>query len=113
MRSVENSHLAAGLLLAGEAPLDQAGDDRAIAEGALHQRGFREPGLEIVAQHVLVEQRVEIEPALADHQRAVAKPQIASAYSVATKPSGCAPARSSRRVSSMPSVWCASRPSKG
>ena len=31
--------------------------DRAIAERALHQRGFLQPGLEIVAEHVLVEQR--------------------------------------------------------
>src|SRR5262249_20121717 len=54
-------HLAARLLLPRKAALDQACDDRAIAEGALHQSGFREPGLQIIAQHVLVEQRGERE----------------------------------------------------
>ena len=58
-------HLAAGFLLAGEAPRDQAGNDRAGAERALHQRGFGKPRLEIVAQHVRIEQRIEIEPAAA------------------------------------------------
>ena len=51
--------LPPGLLLAGEFPLDQPGDDRALAEGALHQRGFRQPVLEIVAKHVLGEEVVE------------------------------------------------------
>ena len=40
-------------------------------------------------------------------------PHTASAYSLATKPSGRTRARSIRRVRSMPRVWCASRPSKG
>ena len=58
--------LAARLFLAGKPLLDQSGDDRAGAEGALHQRRFREPGLQIVAQHVLVEQLREREIAAAD-----------------------------------------------
>ena len=49
-------HLPAALLLAGMAPLDQAGNHRAIAEHALEQVALVQPGLEIVAQHVLVEQ---------------------------------------------------------
>ena len=44
----------------GKAPLDQPGDDGAGAEGALHQRRFRQPFLEIVAEHVLREQIVEL-----------------------------------------------------
>ena len=50
--------LPAGLLLARETALDQPGDDRAGAEGALHQRRFGEPFLEIVAEHVLGEELV-------------------------------------------------------
>src|SRR6478735_4654707 len=41
-----------------KAALDQAGDHRALAEGAFHQRRFGEPGLEIVPEHVLGEQFV-------------------------------------------------------
>src|SRR5262245_64712112 len=33
-------HLASAFLLAGEAARDQAGDQRAVTKGALHQRGF-------------------------------------------------------------------------
>ena len=66
-------HLAAALLLTGEAARDQARDQRTIAEGALHQRGFRQPRLEIVTEHVGGEQRVEIELAVADHERHVAE----------------------------------------
>ena len=50
-----DGHLAPRLLLAGEAALDQAGDDGAVAEGALHQRRFGEPCLKVVAQHILIE----------------------------------------------------------
>jgi len=53
-------HLAARLLVAGELAVDQAGDDRDVAEAAPEHRGFRHPGLEIVTQHVLVEQRIEV-----------------------------------------------------
>ena len=49
-------HLPPGLLLPGMAALDQARDDGADAEGALHQARLGEPGIEIVAEHVLVEQ---------------------------------------------------------
>ena len=51
--------LPPGFLLTRKAALDQPGDDRAIAEGALHQRRFGEPGLQVVAEHVLGEQVVE------------------------------------------------------
>ncbi len=67
-------HLAPGLLLPGEPPRDQSGDDGAGAEGALHQRGFGKPGFQVVAQHVRIEQRVEIKPALPDHERHVPQP---------------------------------------
>ncbi len=50
--------LPPGLLLPRKPPLDQPGDDRALAEGALHHGGFVEPGFEVVAEHVLVEQRL-------------------------------------------------------
>src|SRR5262249_16757048 len=66
-------HLAARLLLPREAALDQAGDDRAIAEGALHQSRFREPGFQIIAQHVLIEQHGERELTAIDAQRHVAE----------------------------------------
>ena len=66
-------HLPPGLFLAGEAAGDQAGDDGAGAEGALHQCRFRQPRLEIVTQHVRIEQRVEIELSLPDHERHVAE----------------------------------------
>ena len=49
-------HLPAGLFLARMPALDQPGDDGAIAERALQQVRIREPRLEIVAQHVLVEE---------------------------------------------------------
>ena len=57
------------------APLDQPGDDRAVAEGALHQRGFREPRVEIVAQHVLVEQLVERQSPCAMQRQVAAAPR--------------------------------------
>ena len=44
-----------------------------VAEGAPHQRGLVEPGLEVVAQHVLVEQLVERQPAGADQRREIAE----------------------------------------
>ena len=53
-------HLAAGLLLAGMAPLDQAGDHGTVAEGALDQRALGHPLLEIVAQDVDGEQLVDV-----------------------------------------------------
>ena len=65
--------LPAGLLLARKAALDQPGDDRAMPEGALHQGGFGEPVLEIVAEHVLGEQVVEEAGLAADAGRDVAE----------------------------------------
>ena len=97
--------LAARLLLSREPPLDQAGNDRAIAEHALHQRRFGKPGLQIVAQHVLDRTGASSESSpRAMRSAASPRPQTASAYSLATKPSGRSRARSSRRVSNMPSV---------
>ena len=49
-------HLTSGFFLAGMAPLDQPGNDSAIAEGAFEQPAFLQPGFQIIAQHVLVEQ---------------------------------------------------------
>ena len=65
--------LAARFLLAGEAPLDQPGDDGAGAERALHQRRFGEPGFQVVAQHVLVEQLRERQIAALDAQSEIAE----------------------------------------
>src|SRR3954452_7860636 len=48
--------LTTRFLLAGKTALDQARNDRAGAKRAFHERGFGEPSLEIVAQHVYVEQ---------------------------------------------------------
>ena len=62
--------LAAGLLLARMPPLDQARNDRAVAEGALDQRAFGHPLLEIVAQDVDVEQLVDL-------ARSARRPQVA------------------------------------
>ncbi len=53
-------HLAARLLVAREATLDQAGDKGAVLEAALHHEAVVEPGLEVVAQHVLLEKLIEI-----------------------------------------------------
>ena len=52
-------NLAAGLLLAGMAPLDQAGDDSTVPEGALDQRALGHPLLEIVAEDVDGEQLID------------------------------------------------------
>jgi parallel beta-helix repeat protein len=51
-----DGHLTPALLLAGEAALDEAGDDGGMAKGPLHQHGFGQPRLEVVAHHVLVEE---------------------------------------------------------
>src|SRR5579864_5910221 len=106
-------HLPLILLLGRRPALDQSGDDGALPEHAFHQRRFGKPGFEIIAQHVLAEQLRERQSALANGQSRIAEPHTVSAYSLATKPSGRRRARSSRRVSSMPSVWWASLPSNG
>ncbi len=54
-----NRDLPPGLFLAGMALVDQAGNHGAIAEGALQQEAFVQPGFQIVAQHVLVEEHAE------------------------------------------------------
>src|ERR671924_1822188 len=51
-----NGHLPACLLLTRMASLDQSGDDGANPEGALHQTRFGKPGVEIVSEHVLIEE---------------------------------------------------------
>ena len=48
--------LPAGLFLARMPPLDQPGNDGGVAECALQQVGIGQPRLQIVAQHVLIEQ---------------------------------------------------------
>src|SRR6185295_19906818 len=55
-----DGHLPAGLLLPRMAALDQPRDDGANAEGTLHQTRLGKPGIEIVAEHVLVEQSREV-----------------------------------------------------
>ena len=65
--------LPAGLFLARMPPLDQPGDDRGIAEGAAHQLALVQPVLEVVAEHVLVEQLRQRQPAGADQPAEVAK----------------------------------------
>ena len=47
------------LLLPRKPPLDQAGNHGAVPERAFHQRGFGEPILQVVAEHVLREQLVK------------------------------------------------------
>ena len=54
-------HLAPVLLRAGLVALDQPGDHRDVAERAPQHRAFRHPGLQIVAQHVGLEQARDIE----------------------------------------------------
>ena len=46
--------------------LNQAGDDGAIAEGALQHEAFVEPCFQIVAEHILVEEVGEAESAARD-----------------------------------------------
>ena len=67
-------HLPPRFLGVGEAGMDQAGDHGTGAESAFHQRGFSEPRFEIVAEHVGIEQRGEIEPIVPDHVRDIAEP---------------------------------------
>ena len=62
-----NRHLPARLFLSRMAALDQPRDDGADAEGALHQARLGKPGVEIVAEHVLVEQSREVEPSGPHH----------------------------------------------
>ncbi len=66
--------LAPGLLAARMTTFDEAGDHRYLAERALHQVRLRQPRVEVVAEHILGEQLVEIELAGGDERRDVAKP---------------------------------------
>ena len=65
--------LAARFFLAGKAPLDQAGDDRTVAKRALHQRRLGEPGFQIVAEHVFIEQRGKRKLTALEPQRHIAE----------------------------------------
>jgi hypothetical protein len=67
-------HLAPGLLLTRMAALDQARDDGAHPEGALHQARLGKPGVEVVAEHVLVEESAEVEPSVPHHLAHVVEP---------------------------------------
>ena len=64
--------LPAGFYLAGMTPLDQPGDDGCQTERALHQTAFGEPGIEIVAKHVLLEQFRKIDAVICNRRRDVA-----------------------------------------
>ena len=57
----------------GMALLDQPGDQRAVAEHALQQVALRQPGLEVVAEHVLVEELGEARLAAAKARAEVAE----------------------------------------
>ena len=61
--------LASRLLAPAVAALHQARNQRHLAERALHQVRFGEPGVEVVAQHVLGEELPEIEAPVDDHLR--------------------------------------------
>src|SRR6056297_1936655 len=52
-------HLASGLLAAGMATFNQTGDYGARTEGALHHQRFRQPCIEVVAEHVFFEEAVD------------------------------------------------------
>jgi hypothetical protein len=67
-------HLPSGLLLPGVAALDQPRDDGADPERALHQARLREPGVEIVAEHVLVEELRKVETCVPHHRAKIAEP---------------------------------------
>ncbi len=67
-------HLTAGLFLTRMTPLDQPRDNRANAERSLHQVRFRKPGVEIVAQHVLIEKLPQIETAASYRRAHVVEP---------------------------------------
>src|SRR5262249_10206204 len=54
-----NSKLAARFLFTREALFDQSSNNRTTAKCALHQSRFGEPGFQIVAEHVLIEQLCE------------------------------------------------------
>ncbi len=55
MRSVEIVTWRPDFSLPGVPPLDQAGDDGGVAEGAFHQAALGQPGVKIVAEHVDLE----------------------------------------------------------
>jgi hypothetical protein len=111
---VDTVTLPAGFLLARDGRFSiKARDQGAGTERALEKVALAHPLFQIIAQHGLGEEVASgIEPSaiLADQSR-----QAPDAKRIvgATKSSGLARARSIRRVSSMPSVWCASRPSNG
>src|SRR5262245_16367108 len=62
-------HLPPGLFLSGVAALDQPRNDGADPEGALHQARLREPGVEVVTKHVLVEEPGKVEASRSETSR--------------------------------------------
>src|SRR5262245_22576056 len=66
-------HLPPGLFLSGVAALDQPRNDGADPEGALHQARLREPGVEVVTKHVLVEEPGKVEAAVPHHRTEIAE----------------------------------------
>ena len=53
--------MATRLLRPRKPPLDQAGDQGAVAEHALEHHTLIQPGFEIVPQHVLLKQRIKVQ----------------------------------------------------
>ena len=106
-------HLPPALFLAGMALVDQAGDHRAIAERALQEEAFVQPGLEIVAEHVLVEQVAQASAGRPEGCAQILQPPDGQRI-IGGDEAERLQARRGRAggSSSMPSVWCASRPSK-
>jgi len=68
--------------------LHQTGDQRHLPERALHEVRLGEPGVEIVAQHVLGEELGEIEALFRDHLRQVAQPPQSHAVVVGDEAQG-------------------------
>src|SRR5687768_1415766 len=58
-----DGHLPPALLPGDRAAFDQPGDDGAGAKGALHEHRLGKPGVEIIAEHVLIEKPRQTEPA--------------------------------------------------
>src|SRR5690606_11600881 len=66
--------LPPGFLLPWKTSLDQPCDHRTLPETALHQWSFREPGFEIISQHVLSKQRGQRQLLSGDRMANVAEP---------------------------------------
>jgi hypothetical protein len=71
-----------------------------------NQTRLGKPGVEIIAEHVFVEQSGEVEPPVPHHLAHVGKSPYAERIFIGDEASGPARARSTRRVSSIPRLWC-------